>query len=134
MFEFTEDERNLQEVISSKVRDNVLLNIVHLVNTGEITLGITLFCKGTVIAGDVIPGNEYFSMMADECAEKSTVLEKLYTDVGKEFYSQEEPPLNYIHLKNVMVKGAGADFSPFNNGLLRMRIDEIDGHIVGRPS
>ncbi|MDG0003043.1 hypothetical protein [Klebsiella pneumoniae] len=49
MLEIIEDESDAKEVISSKVRDNVILHIVNLVNNGEITLGITLFCKGTVI-------------------------------------------------------------------------------------
>ncbi|HEN4876796.1 TPA: hypothetical protein U6I29_004617, partial [Klebsiella pneumoniae] len=48
MLEIIEDESDAKEVISSKVRDNVILHIVNLVNNGEITLGITLFCKGTV--------------------------------------------------------------------------------------
>ncbi|TXU20367.1 hypothetical protein D4N02_25000 [Klebsiella pneumoniae] len=134
MLEIIEDESDAKEIISSKVRDNVILHIVNLVNNGEITLGITLFCKGTVIAGDVIPGSEYFSSMSESCAGKSSILQKLYTDIGCQFYGKDPHPLNYIHLKNVVVKGAGSTLTPFEGGLLRMRIDEIDGHIVGRPS
>lgn len=135
MLEFTTGDENVQEVITSKVRDNVILNIVHLVNVeAVINVDLTLFCKGLVIAGDVISGKEYCSSMAASLDGKSAHLQKLYIDIGEKFYSQDEPPLNYIHLKNVVVKGADQNLTPFKNGLLRMRIDEIDAHMVGRPN
>lgn len=134
MLEFTVDAKEQQEVISSKVKDNVLMNIVHLVNINAIAdVDLTLFCKGSVIAGDVVSGEDFFSSMAAGLEGKSATLQKLYTDIREMFYSKDEHPLNYIHLKNVAVKNADGTFTPFNGGLLRMRIDEIDAHMLGRP-
>ncbi|QGW17594.1 MULTISPECIES: hypothetical protein [Leclercia] len=135
MLEFNGNDREVQEVVASKVRDNVLLNIVHLTNLDEISVGLTLFCKGTVISGDVISGKEYFASMVENC--KGEALKNLYSEIGKTFYEMDpakgnEPPLNYIHLKKVAVQGSDSEFTPFLGGLLRMRIDEIDGHLLGR--
>ncbi|MEQ4450964.1 hypothetical protein ABNT06_05945 [Kosakonia sacchari] len=135
MHEFIRDDEDLQEVISSKVSDNLILNIVHLVNIEAITdIDLTLFCKGAIITGEVISGKEYFSSMSAKFEGKSSVLQKLYADVGEEFYSKDEPPVNYIHLKNVAVKDTNESFTKINGGFLRMRIDEIDGHLFGSPS
>lgn len=135
MHELIRGDEDVQEVISSKFSDNLILNIVHLVNIEAITdVELTLFCKGSVIAGEVISGKEFFSSMAANFEGKSSLLQKLYSDVGEEFYNTDEPPINYIHLKNVSVKGTNESFTKFNGGFLRMRIDEIDGHLFGSPS
>lgn len=139
MLDSATEGKGLEEVIASKVSDNVILNIVNMVNYGQVNLDMTLFCKGTVIAGDVISGKEYFTTMAESLSERSSQVSQFYTGVCNEFYeakaSDYDPiPLNYIHLKNVSVKGGNTSFAPFEGGLLRMRIDEIDGHMIGRAS
>lgn len=45
---------------------------------------------------------------------------------------QTLPPTNFIHLNEVsLLKGDGNMFN-FSNGLLRVKIEEIDGIIIGR--
>ncbi|KAA5947433.1 hypothetical protein F1543_01715 [Enterobacter cloacae] len=138
MQDFYSEEDVQQKVLTSKVRDNVLLNIVNMVNYDEVTLSMILFCKGIVIGGDVISGKEYFSTMADLTKDKSQQISELYQEVGATFYNEmdeakEQIPLNYIHMKNVVLHNGG-QLTPFNGGLIRLSIDEIDGHIIGRPT
>lgn len=138
MQDFYSEDDVQQKVLTSKVRDNVLLNIVNMVNYDEVTLGMTLFCNGIVIGGDVISGKEYFSTMADLTKDKSQQISELYQEVGATFYNEtdeakEQIPLNYIHMKNVVLH-SGGQLTPFNGGLIRLSIDEIDGHIIGRPT
>ncbi|HDC4621155.1 hypothetical protein [Enterobacter asburiae] len=138
MQDFYAEEDEKQRVLTSKVCDNVLLNIVNMVNYEEVNLGMTLFCKGIVIGGDVISGKEYFSTMADLTKDKSQQISELYQEVGATFYNEmdeakDQIPLNYIHMKNVVLHDGG-QLTPFNGGLIRLCIDEIDGHIIGRPT
>lgn len=138
MQDFYSEEDNQQKVLTSKVRDNVLLNIVNMVNYEEVTLSMILFCNGIVIGGDVISGKEYFSTMADLTKDKCQPISELYQEVGATFYNEmdeakEQIPLNYIHMKNVVLHNGG-QLTPFNGGLIRLSIDEIDGHIIGRPT
>ena len=138
MQEFYSENDDRQEVVASKVRDNLILNIVNMVNYEKLNLGMTLFCKGLVIGGDVISGKEYLETMAELTKEKSSLLSKLYEDVGNAFYNELDEdkkhiPVNYIHMKNVVLYDAG-QLNPLSGGLIRIRIDEIDGHIIGRPT
>lgn len=138
MQDFYEEENDRQEVLTSKIRDNVLLNIVNMVNYEKINLSMTLFCKGTVIGGDVISGKEYFASMVELTEQKSSDLSGLYQEVSGNFYTEMDQekaqiPLNYIHMKNVVLNYGGR-LTPLEGGFLRLSIDEIDGHIVGRLS
>lgn len=138
MQDFYSEEDAQKKVLTSKVSDNVLLNIVNMVNYEEVTLSMTLFCNGIVIGGDVISGKEYFSTMADLTKDKSQQISELYQEVGATFYNEmdeakDQIPLNYIHMKNVVLHNGG-QLTPFNGGLIRLSIDEIDGHMIGRPT
>lgn len=144
MLDFVASE-DAQEVIASKVRDNVILNLVNMVNIDSVSVGITIFCKGTIISGDVISGKEYFESMAEavqsmhSTQSKKEELSALYLEISRDIYSVNAEqnthiPLNYMHMKNVVVKGTNESFTTFIGSMLRVRIDEIDGHMIGRAA
>lgn len=127
-----------QEVISSKICDNVILNMVDLVNNNLVEVSLTLLVKGSWISGDLISGKEYFELLSKEINKERQILKDFYQQVGSEIYSKGNDenkvlPLNYLHMKNVSIISDSARVSPVDGGFLRIHIQEIDGHMLGRP-
>ncbi|CND92194.1 Uncharacterised protein [Yersinia rohdei] len=131
-------ESKIQEVISLKTRDSDLLYLVRMANFG-VGVGVTLFSKGTIITGTLMSGKEYYETVASklsEAGEFGAVLAEYYTHKAKELYTpsddaDKEMPLNFLHLKeSSFFKGDGG-LLKMQNSVLRIKIEEIDGHYVG---
>lgn len=131
-------ESKIQEVISHKARDNDLLYLVRMANIG-VSVGITLFTKGSIITGVLMSGKNYYetigSKMAD-AGEYGVQLAEYYTRNGKELYTpsddpDKEIPLNFLHLKEISVLNGAGNFIKIKDVCLRIKIEEIDGHYVG---
>ncbi|EOX6878750.1 gas vesicle accessory protein GvpU [Enterobacter roggenkampii] len=127
-----------QEIIASKTSDNVILNMVELVNNNIVEISITLLVKGSWISGDLISGKEYFELLSNEINDERKVLKDLYKQISEEIYSKGDDenkviPLNYLHMKNISLLSDTGKISQVNGGFLRVNIQEIDGHMLGRP-
>ncbi|HDL7084417.1 TPA: gas vesicle protein [Yersinia enterocolitica] len=131
-------EITLEEVITRKTKDQDLMYLVRMANFG-VGVGVTLFSKGTIITGTLMSGKEYYETVASklsEVGEFGAVLAEYYTHKAKELYTpsddaDKEMPLNFLHLKeSSFFKGDGG-LLKMQNSVLRIKIEEIDGHYIG---
>lgn len=119
------------------MHDSDLSFITGIVNKMEGSFGVTLFLKGTVVSGWVISGSEYYSTLVSrlEAGGEFAQAYAIYFQHQLDSYTGEELEKieihNYLHLKNVKIQGGTGEFTVMNNSLLRLKISEIDGHIIG---
>lgn len=135
------EDRTVKNVVASKMRDMDLVYLTNIVNAVGGSFGITLFLKGSVISGLMISGKEYYATLAERLAEVGDVGENLaqhFLQVADDVYTHaaenESIPANFIHMKEVKIKSGSGEFSEMSDALLRLKIEEIDGHIVGNVS
>ncbi|HDT2308019.1 TPA: hypothetical protein QHP34_002648 [Citrobacter braakii] len=137
------EEKEISTVLSRKITDADLSFCVNIANKHGANLGVTLFCKGIIITGMIISGKEYYDGVADSFGPKKDGVASLgdyFRQVGDAVYSQkdgdeeQEFPNNFIHLKDVKLSAGTSGFTPYNNAFLRLKVEEIDGHIIGIAS
>ncbi|URQ59501.1 gas vesicle protein [Pantoea alhagi] len=135
------EDREVKNVVASKMRDMDLVYLANIVNAVGGSFGITLFLKGTVISGLMISGKEYYSTLAENLAQVGDIGENLaehFARVADDVYTpvseSESIPANFIHMKDLRIKSGNGEFDEMHNALLRLKIEEIDGHIVGNVS
>lgn len=133
-------DNEIENVLARKMRDADLVFLAQIANNINFGMGITLFCKGTLITGTTISGKEYYESVAASFGPQSSgegsiadyfskTAENVYTE--KKDTPDYEIPLNFIHLKNVAFSSGNGQFIPYNGAFLRLKIEEIDGHIIG---
>ena len=71
------EDFELQEVLSFKVKDSDLSFLNGMVNKLDFGIGITLFVKGCVITGSLISGRKYYSIVSDNLKASGAVGEAL---------------------------------------------------------
>lgn len=139
-------------VVARKLSDFDLSVFANLVNHTEVGVGLTLLVGGTLISGTLISGKKYYAALQERFSSYSP---DSYGSVLKEHFSncyevyapenitegsdtadanQTEIPLNFIHLEDVSLQGGNGGFTAINGALLRLKIEEIDGHIFGTTS
>lgn len=137
------NENDRQEVVARKMVDADLIFLVEIANKFGAWTGVTLFTKGIVITGLIISGKEYYEKVADSFGPKDenkvsvgdyfrNVSDSLYTN--GDGADETEFPTNFMHLKDVKVSAGSGGLTPYNNAFLRVKIEEIDGHIIGSAS
>ncbi|MEN4580216.1 hypothetical protein [Pantoea agglomerans] len=145
------DSDEMQAVVSRKLHDMDLIFFANLVNRSEVGVALTLFISGTLITGSLISGKKYYAAMQDKFVsydadsygaflkEHFSNSHQIYdpeikdVDAGEEA-SQKSLPLNFIHLENVSFQTGSGAFTALNGGLLRLKIEEVDGYILGSSS
>lgn len=135
------EDSAVKNVVASKMRDMDLVYLTNIVNAVGGSFGITLFLKGSIVSGLMISGQEYYATLAERLAQVGDVGENLaqhFLQVADDVYTNvaeiESIPANFIHMKDVQVRAGNGEFSAMNDALLRLKIEEIDGHIVGNVS
>lgn len=136
------EDNMINEVLSRKVVDADLDFLVEIANKLGSFTGVTLFSKGLVITGVIISGKEYYESVANSFKpdrEGNIGLGAYFRKVGANAYTDDEDedksfPSNFMHLKDVKILTGNGNFSPLNNAFLRLKIEEIDGHIIGIAS
>ncbi|CAI1502617.1 Uncharacterised protein [Serratia grimesii] len=131
------EENEEQVVISRKLQDADLLKFADLANKYDYSIGITILSKGVLITGRTISGKQYYNSIAD--ASGSAPIAEYFRKVSAPLYTLQDGenvatvnfPLNFIHLENVSMKSGDGLFSQLNGALLRIKIEEIDGYILG---
>ncbi|MDM3548139.1 MULTISPECIES: hypothetical protein [Serratia] len=123
-----------------KVRDETLTFLCKMANL-NIGVGITLLIKGTVLTGTLISGDKYFKAIAEKfnalgSGEVASLVSNFFEDFGRETYSivegVEPPPTNFLHLANVEIVNGNGQMIGMSDGLLRVKIEEIDGSMLGQ--
>ena len=130
-------ERQLVDVLKS--RDLNLEKFAELANQFDFNIALTLFTKGTVISGNTVSGKIYFEALASKYGphvEGRPTLGDYFRAFSAEGYEPKEneqfsAPLNFLHLEKVHVLTGTGNFVPFSGGLLRIKIEEVDGYILG---
>lgn len=135
------EDFELQEVLSFKVKDSDLSFLNGIVNKADFGIGITLFVKGCVITGSLISGRKYYRIVSDNLKSSGVVGESLsaYFEVkGRDGYTSPDPdfeyPNNFLHLENIKILGGSGVIRSLSDAMLRVKIEEIDGHFIGNIS
>jgi hypothetical protein len=123
--------------------DDLFERLVHLTNTTDLEIGVTLHVNGLMVTGKLISGTTYWSSSARELRERSVgsrdlveamahSMENLAAEyretLGNEV--QSHPMSGFVHLKDartVTAKGA----LPRAGAFWRGRLDCIDGFTLG---
>lgn len=133
-----------QEVLARKIQDNDLHFLVKVANFANANYGVTLLSKGSLIAGVIISEREYYESVggtfgargesapatAEYFWKKSEKSPK--PEDYKEYEGEKE--FDFINLKKVRVNSNSGGFGNINNAFLRMKLEEVDGYILGTPS
>lgn len=133
-------QNELNEVLAYKMKDADLLTIADLANEINSEIGITLFVKGALVTGITISGSKYYEANIKAISEISSTTSQLLSRhfrEGLSYYQAGENenfeyPQNFLHLKDVSFKLGEGKLSPVPNGLLRIKIEEVDGFILGQ--
>lgn len=132
------DEIEIGEVVAYKVKDEDLLFLNSIVNKFDYGIGVTLFSNGSVTTGTLISGKQYYSFVAERLKEAGSVGESLaqfFENKGATSYTSDDPdflyPNNFLHLENVHIRQDNGRMAALNNAMLRIKIEEIDGHMIG---
>ncbi|MFH4258541.1 hypothetical protein WAJ21_19150, partial [Acinetobacter baumannii] len=106
---------------------------------------ITIFTKCGVITGKIISGKKYYESIEKSYStyQQGTngAITYQYFQDAKKNYTEEADwvddegasyPLNFMHLEDVSIMVGTGAWRGFSNGLLRIKIEEIDGHMLGK--
>lgn len=132
------EEVELQHVLALKVKDEDLLFINDIVNRTNYGIGITLFVSGNIISGTLIAGRKYYKFLSDNLkalGSDGEALSQYFEKKGEIGYTSAEPdfeyPNNFLHLENVEVRSEQGTMGTLANAMLRVKIEEVEGHIFG---
>ncbi|HAU5660006.1 gas vesicle protein [Citrobacter sp. Cf140] len=132
------DEVEINEVLAFKFRDEDLTFLNTMVNRFDFSMGITLIVQGSVISGQLIAGKKYYELTAEKLKSVGFVGEALsqyFESKATNDYTSTDPdfvyPYNFLHLENVCIRQDNGQMNTLNNALLRVKIEEIEGHIIG---
>ncbi|BEN39455.1 hypothetical protein PTR23_03270 [Serratia nevei] len=123
-----------------KVRDEALTFLCKMANL-DIGVGVTILIKGTVLTGTLISGDKYFKVITEKfkalgSGEVASLISNFFEDFGRETYSIVEgeipPPTNFLHLADVEIVNGNGRMIGMSDGLLRLKIEEIDGSMIGQ--
>jgi hypothetical protein len=131
----------MQNVISNKILDSDLVFFAEAANKYGLSVGVTLFSKGAVIAGSTISGKAYYERLVKslgpyEHGSKIEIVADYLNGAKKEYevLSEASDDYNYLHLEKISIISTGDKVSPFNDALLRINIGEVEGYILGSPN
>ncbi|MGC0970151.1 hypothetical protein [Pantoea agglomerans] len=140
--------KDLEAVVARNLQDADLVFLANLANKADVGFEVTLFVKGCIITGKLISGKKYYSALSEKfdsyspdsygALVKEYLLEshKIYSATEEEIAIDDDSedkdiPLNFMHLENVSLHSGGGAFQQINGGLLRLKIEEVDGYIFG---
>ena len=140
-----ESDKNLEAVVSVKPRDADLLFFVDIANKYEVEMGVTLLIKGVWISGEIISGKTYYESLVKSFGpyQEGSLVESIadyFKGTAKVFYTKPEDqddcsiPNNFMHLKNITQNNGSGSMAKMNNAFLRVKIEEIDGYILGKST
>lgn len=136
-----------EDPIEQHPRD-AYLNALVTFAEGNLEIGMTLFIRGTVIAGTLISGRKYFEELSRQMrsasiqgssdpADLQDVLGRammdfanMYPRAGEEPEPGRRPPQPFLHLSNARIFQA-ANHLRSNGQLMRLRLDAVDGYFMG---
>ncbi|AFE60793.1 hypothetical protein Q7S_23176 (plasmid) [Rahnella aquatilis HX2] len=134
------NQPEMHEVFAKKMIDLDLFNLVKMANKFDLGQGVVLLVKGTLISGIIISGTEYYKTISSSFEDEHP-LKQLFSSRAEEYSKYKELDLfdpasdvEYIHLKKFSVNQGGNGFNTYNSAVFRIKLEEIDGHIIGTAS
>ena len=135
------DQEELNQVVAFKVKDEDLMFLNTMVNRFDLGMGITILTQGNIISGQLISGKKYYGLTAEKmkaAGPAGEALAQYYENKGATGYTSKDPdfdyPNNFLHLEDVKIQQGSGHMGAFNNALLRVKIEETEGHILGNAS
>ncbi|EML9987772.1 gas vesicle protein [Citrobacter amalonaticus] len=134
-----EQEDEMQYVTALKVQDQDLLTLNRVVNNAAgLELGITIFSHGRIISGLLTSGKDFYSTTAEKLKAVGALGESLaiyFDGKANQMYTYDESegeiPNNFLHLKKVSVMSDNGSRLDMKNAMLRIKIEEIEGYVLG---
>ena len=133
-------------VESDLAPDNVFSMLVHVANTSDVEMGITLHIHGLMVTGRLVSGATYWSESAAKLRESGqgptelveTMAESMerVAEGYRETYTDseavaEDPSLTaFLHLRNAHTLGPQGP-TPTDGALWRGRLSSVDGFTFG---
>ncbi|HAU5602429.1 TPA: gas vesicle protein [Citrobacter koseri] len=131
-------EEQMKSVVACKIQDEDLLQLNDVVNRVDFGLGLTIFVKGSVISGSLISGKKYYTALAGklkESGEVGTALAVYFDQKAESQYTKTSDdfifPNNFLHIDQVEIRRDDGRMGQLNGGMLRIKIEEIEGYILG---
>ncbi|WP_273854453.1 hypothetical protein [Serratia liquefaciens] len=137
---YNDDGLPISQVV--KTQDETLKFLCQMANL-DICASVTIFLKGTVITGNLISGANYFKKVAEKFKaidnkEVADIFADFFSEAGVTHYSTGEgldsPPTSYLHLSGAQIVNGNGHLFDLADSFLRVRLDEIDGHLIGKIS
>ncbi|MCG1031782.1 hypothetical protein J5S76_07285 [Bacillus amyloliquefaciens] len=128
-----------QEVISRSIYDRDLEFLADLVEKLDIEIGITLMVKGLFVSGMLVAGKKYYTQVSEHLqssGEAGKAISKYFSAKADNFgiEQSEEVELNFLNLINIAILKGDGQMGDLNGGRLRLKLEEVDGYILGKPS
>lgn len=141
-----ETTRPKGDVGSEAAPDNIFELLVHVANTSDLEMGMTLHVNGQVLTGKLISGATFWAESAAELRERTAgpveVIEALASsmdrvaDEYREDYGDDardadgEPMWSFVHLRDTRTLTPEGPI-PASGALWRGRLASIDGFSLG---
>lgn len=128
----------IQEQISRKIHDADLNFLIQAANFANSNNGVTLLSKGMLISGVVISEKEYYETVAGSYGERGESAPAIaeYFWVRSEHAIKPEDydslhEFNFINLKSAKISNNSGSFNSLGSAVIRLKLEEIDGYILG---
>ncbi|WP_288444792.1 hypothetical protein [uncultured Pantoea sp.] len=129
------------EQVVRKIHDNGLHFLVKIANFAGSNNGVTLLSKGSLISGVIISDQEYFESLASSFGprgESAPALSEYFWQRAEQSLTPEDIEkdieFNFINLREVKINSNSGSFVKMHGAFLRMKLEEVDGFILGTLS
>jgi hypothetical protein len=127
-----------EELLARKIVDNDLVFFAEIASFANFSLGVTLLSKGAVLTGNLISAKSYYSGVGSSFGPResnavaiSEFFWKKFDASPTDYETEKDQEINFLHLSDVRMLVGNGSFTSFNGGFLRIKLEEIDGHMVG---
>ncbi|MCU6674660.1 gas vesicle accessory protein GvpU [Leclercia adecarboxylata] len=133
------EQTEIREVISRSIYDNDLGFLAELIEKLDIEIGITLMVKGLLVSGMLVSGKKYYTQVSEQLqssGEAAKAISQYFSAKAENFGIEkpEEAEFNFLNLINIAFLKGDGQMGEVNGGRLRLKLEEVDGYILGKPS
>jgi len=139
-----DEQRSEPAETSQDAGDQLLASFVRIANRSGVELGITLWVRGTIVTGILVPMGKYLEEVAanfdpvEGAAPFADFFRRLkeHSDEQQSRADDDGLPVAHIHLRDSRTYAPGADRPiPTRSGVpWRGRLDSVDGFTFGTLS
>lgn len=132
------EQKSIEEVISRSIYDRDLEYLADLVDKLDIDIAVTLMVKGLLVSGMLVSGKKYYSQVSEHLqssGDAAKAISQYFSERATSFDAEksEGAELNFLNLINISFLKGDGQMGDINGARLRLKIEEIDGYILGKP-